>query len=138
MLFRSDCIGDCNGARLSGDLDVDADRDSIDLINYCNDIVNLAAVTPCNDLNGDHDLTITDAAKLNGCVRDSAGVHTHPGGTSITHSHCEFPKNLKNVLQTVYISIDSVNTQNKFIDVAITNPDGRLLALDFQIGRAHV
>ena len=132
-LAKKDCIGDCNGSRLSGDWDIDADRDSIDLINYCIDIVNLANVTPCNDLNGDNKLTVTDAAKLNGCVRDSAGTHTHPNGTSITHSHCDFPKNLKNVLQTVYISIDSVNTQNKFIDVAIANPDGRLLGVDFHI-----
>lgn len=132
-LAKKDCLGDCNGTRLSGDLDVDADRDSSDLVTYLSDIINAAAVAPCNDLNGDGLLTITDAAKLNGCVRDSAGTHVHPGSTNVSHTHCDFPSNLININHHLSLGISAVNTTDKYVDIAVANADARMLAVDFKM-----
>ncbi|CAN5378546.1 hypothetical protein BH11BAC2_BH11BAC2_21760 [soil metagenome] len=130
-LATKDCIGNCNGSRLKGDLDVDADLDSLDMIQYMNDIVNGIASTPCSDLSGDGLLTVTDAARVNGCVRDSAGTHSHGSGTQVTHPHCEFPYNLININDTIQLGIEAINTGLKYIDLKILNPNCSLLGIDF-------
>ena len=122
-----------NGTRLSGDLDVDSDRDSLDFNNYMNDIVNGLTPAPCNDLNGDNILTVTDAARLNACVRDSLGTHTHPAGTQNTHPHCLFPYNIININDTVKIGFGIFNTASKYLELNVLNKNCRLLGLDFTI-----
>ena len=132
-LAKTDCLGNCNGTRLSGDLDVDSDRDSLDFNNYMNDIVNGLTPAPCNDLNGDNILTVTDAARLNACVRDSLGTHTHPAGTQNTHPHCLFPYNIININDTVKIGFGIFNTASKYLELNVLNKNCRLLGLDFTI-----
>jgi len=132
-LAKYDCLGNCNGTRVSGDLDVDNDRDSIDFVSYMNDIVNGLTAAPCNDLNGDNILTVTDAARLNGCVRDSLGIHSHPGGTQSTHPHCLFPYNIVNINDTIKISLGVINTIAKYLDIDVLNKSCQLLGLDFTI-----
>ncbi len=132
-LAKTDCLGNCNGLRLSGDLDVDNDRDSLDFANYMSDIVNGVTPVPCNDLNGDNALTVTDAARLNACVRDSLGIHTHPVGTQNTHPHCLFPYNIVNINDTVKIGFGIFNTTSKYLELNVLNSTCRLLGLDFTV-----
>jgi hypothetical protein len=79
-LAINDCMGNCNGSRISGDLNVDTLRNDIDVDQYLVDITALNAVMPCNDVNGDNALTVTDAALVSGCIRETNGAHVHQGG----------------------------------------------------------
>jgi len=132
-LALPDCDGVCNGTRLSGDLDVDADRDYNDIDSYLTQIVSSAPSASCNDLNGDGALTVTDAARLNACIRYTDGSHTHPGGTQTTHRHCQFPFNIVNTTDTVNLSIGSINTISKYVNVQIKNSDNKVLGLQFSL-----
>jgi hypothetical protein len=76
-LAINDCMGNCNGSRISGDLNVDTLRNDIDVDQYLVDITALNAVMPCNDVNGDNALTVTDAALVSGCIRETNGAHVH-------------------------------------------------------------
>jgi len=128
-----DCMGDCNGIRLSGDLNVDSVRNDGDVVQYMNDITAQQSVMPCNDVNGNGALTVSDAALVNGCVRFSGGTHTHQGGVQITHRHCEFPFNIVNINDSIHLGIGLVNQTDNYIDLDLRNPDCRLLAIDFSM-----
>jgi hypothetical protein len=130
-LAINDCMGNCNGSRISGDLNVDTLRNDIDVDQYLVDITALNAVMPCNDVNGDNALTVTDAALVSGCIRETNGSHVHQGATQNTHRHCEFPFNIVNTNDTVHLGIGMVNQTLNYIDLNMLNPDCRLLALDF-------
>ncbi len=132
-LATYDCMGNCNGTRIRGDLDIDNDRDASDIGMYMTDIVQQGSVVPCNDVNNDNLLTVTDAALVNGCMRFTNGNHTHPGGTQMTHRHCEFPWNIVNINDTVHLGLNGVNQVLKYVDVDVLNPDGEILGLDFSM-----
>lgn len=127
-----DCMGNCNGTRVSGDLDIDNDRDLADIGIYMNDIAAQNTVMACNDVNGDGTLTVTDAALVSGCIRSTNGTHGH-GGTQLTHRHCEFPFNIVNTNDTVRLGLGSVNTTQQYVDILVQNRDNDLLALDFTL-----
>ena len=55
-----DCMGNCNGTRVRGDLDLDTLQTDTDINLYMTDITSQNSVSPCNDLNGDNSLTVTD------------------------------------------------------------------------------
>ncbi len=126
-----DCMGNCNGTRVRGDLDLDTLQTDTDINLYMTDITSQNAVSPCNDLNGDNSLTVTDVALLSGCIRSQNGSHNHQGGTQNTHRHCEFPWNILNINDTVKLGIGAINTTAKYLDLQIANADCRLLGLDF-------
>ena len=132
-LAVADCMGDCNGTRVSGDLDIDGDRDTTDITQYMTDITGQSGVMPCNDVNGDGELTVTDAALLNGCIRYTDSTHAHPGGLQITHRHCEFPFSILNINDSVQLGINQLNLVDRYVDIELLNPDCRLLAIDFSM-----
>lgn len=132
-LATYDCTGNCNGTRVTGDLDIDSDRDIDDIFQYMDDVVVQQSVVPCNDVNGDGLLSVTDAALVNSCVRFTAGVHNHPGGTQNTHRHCEFPFGVTNVNDTVELSLSQLNSGLSFLDINILNMQGRLMGVDFSL-----
>ena len=112
---------------------MDADRDYTDIDSYLTQIVSSATSASCNDLNGDGALTVTDAARLNACIRYTDGSHTHPGGTQTTHRHCQFPFNIINTTDTVKLSIGTINTTDKYVDIKIKNSDNKVLGLQFNL-----
>ena len=130
-LAQEDCDEVCNGSRLIGDLNVDTLQNAQDLDLYMNGIVNSLSVVRCNDLNSDSLLTVADAALLNGCIRNTNGTHTHPGGTQNTHRHCQFPYDILNTTDTVNLGIGFVNTTDKYIHLQLKNADCSLLGIEF-------
>ena len=137
-LAKYDCMGNCNGTRVSGDLNVDSLRDDIDVSQYMVDITAQNPVMPCNDVNGDTQLSVTDAALVSGCIRFTNGSHAHPGGTQTTHRHCEFPFNIVNINDTVKLGIGQVNQSLNYIDLDILNVDSRILGLDFTMSGLQI
>ncbi len=137
-LAVNDCMGNCNGTRLSGDMDVDADQDSMDVTLYMDSIVNAIACVPCNDLTGEGLLTVMDAARLQACVRNNGGTHTHPPGTQNTHRHCQFPFNIVNINDSVSIGMGTINTGAKYFEINVLNPTCYLLGLDFDLSGVQI
>ncbi len=127
-----DCNGLCNGNGTRGDLNASFTADSTDVDLYLAQLENeTAKYTICNDLNGDSTLTVTDAARLNGCLRFNQGTHQHPGNYQNTHDHCDFPRNIVNPFDSVLFSIADTNLEQHYVDLSVYNPTCYLLAYEF-------
>ena len=87
---QMDCMGECGGTALMGDLDADADQDLTDAEAYVDGILgdDLSAM-PCNDLDQDGELTVSDAALMAQCQYWDV-AHDHPDSTGF-HDKCQFP-----------------------------------------------
>jgi hypothetical protein len=131
---RLDCAGVCNGSSVRGDVNVSQAADSIDVGLYLDGIKeDTLAFATCLDLNGDNAITITDAARLNGCIKYEDSTHHHIGTYQNTHKHCEFPFNIVNPFDTVTFSIANVDWQNHYADLSVYNPTCYLLAYEFKM-----
>ena len=129
-----DCNLVCNGSAKRGDINANALADSVDMNLYLNGLKeDTLAFSPCNDLNGDSLMTVTDAARLNGCLRFNANSHHHPGNTQTTHKHCDFPFNIYNPFDEVTFSIADTDLVHHYIDLSVLNPHCQLLAYEFKL-----
>lgn len=129
-----DCNMVCNGSGKRGDVDVNSVVDSVDMNLYLNGIKeDTLAYSPCDDLNGDSMMTVTDAARLNGCLRFNTNQHHHPSGAQNTHKHCEFPFNIYNPFDSIMFSIADTDLVHHFIDLSVFNPNCMMLAYEFRL-----
>lgn len=129
-----DCNGVCNGSGVRGDVDINYAANTADVNFYLNAIKeDTATYTICNDLNGDEQITITDAARLNGCLLYNAGNHHHPGNYQNTHKHCEFPYNIYNPFDSVMFTISDTNLLQHYVDLSVHNPVSPMLAYEFKL-----
>lgn len=129
-----DCAGMCNGSSVRGDVDINQLANASDVNAYLNGIKSESlSYAPCIDLNGDSAITVTDAARLNGCLLFNTNQHHHPGNYQNTHKHCEFPFNIYNPNDSVTFSIVNVNWQDKYVDLSVLNPSAQLLAYEFKM-----
>ena len=111
-----DCAGDCDGTRLTGDLNQDAARDQADIFAYFDRVLSAAAApTACEDLDADGRWTVADLALLIECSLH-AGQPSLPGHA---HSPCEFPFAITNPADTVRYSILAVDAAQGYADLAI-------------------
>lgn len=130
----TDCNGVCNGSGVRGDVDINYTANTSDIDVYMNAIKeDTTTYTICNDLNGDEQITVTDAARLNGCLLYNAGNHQHPGNYQNTHKHCEFPYNIYNPYDSVTFTISDTNLQQHYIDLSVHNPVSPMLAYEFKL-----
>lgn len=129
-LAIKDCSGQCNGTRLEGDLNVNAVRDSVDILNYLSgSIYHTIPATICNDLNRDSTINVLDAAVLFQCVDHG------PGSIPAGHSHepCRFPNRIKNPFQQAKFSVTNINYTAKTIDVQVFNPTAKVLGYQLKL-----
>lgn len=134
-LAVKDCEGNCNGARLTGDINVDSLRDNVDVNSYMHGAVyhNLPA-TPCLDLNADTMISVTDAALLFDCWKH--GPNAIPVGH--THKSCSFPNVIKNPTQSADFSIGNLDYSNQTVDIFVKNTNSKLLAYQIRLKGLHV
>lgn len=126
-----DCEGICGGQKLVGDIDGSSKQTMQDVQSYVSMILEEdSAVTPCNDLNADEELTIYDAALLADCINFGAG-HNHP--SQGLHNHCEFPAGILNTFDTVGLVISAINTAEKYVDISIKNETVDVVAFQFKM-----
>jgi len=126
---QPDCTGDCGGAVLRGDLNVDAQQNTVDAQQYVAHILaDDITSQPCNDLNADGEIDTYDAALLNDCA---LAIDLHPTGSN--HSHCNFPYGLTNIYDTVHLSIGAIDLDAQTIDVYIRNPSAKVVAYEFDM-----
>ena len=117
-----DCRGICAGSAVRGDMNQDSIRNSVDVPFYLTGLVQqLLPYSECADLSGDSTLNVWDAALLGNCLMNNN-----------TGQACSFPRGLQSV-QTHTTKILAVDTVQRFVDIAIRNPQHRLTALDFEI-----
>ncbi len=131
-----DCNGDCEGTAVMGDIDGDLTRTEADVIAYIQQAVTSADPTTCTDLNQDGFMTVYDAALNSDCLIYGAG-HSHEDG-STGHDHCVFPKGIVNPDQTVSWTIDAINFDEQYLDIAIENPATNVLAYQLEMSGIDV
>jgi hypothetical protein len=118
-----------------GDVYPDLMYDLSDINTYGNTAVNFN-LTPnnCNDLNQDQDLSIADAAYLDFCIHQQQSLGILPG----LMEPCSWDPEVIDPGQTAILSVMNLNTTEGYFDVAITNPDGEVNALQFDISGATI
>jgi len=127
----TDCEGVCGGTALMGDVNNSRTQDKADVQSYIAAILDEEiSVTPCNDLNGDEQLTVYDAALLSDCINFEQG-HLHPNNE--IHSHCDFPYGILNTNEEVNLVINVVNPVQKYVDIVIRNPDSEIIGYQFTL-----
>ncbi len=124
-----DCEGVCAGTRLIGDLDVDADNDSLDAAAYVAGILDASlAAAPCTDVNDDGLLTVADAAMIAHChqanqLADSALIDTR----------CGFPLlDMVNIYDSVTFTIGAFDMGAGYLDVHVRNPNRKLVGYELR------
>ena len=128
-----DCNGECGGTALMGDLDADADQDLTDAEAYVDGILgNDLDAAPCNDLDQDGELTVSDAALMARCQHWDI-AHSHPDSSGF-HDKCAFPApHIVNPFDSVWFRLGQVNWGQGFFDVEVLNPHNRILGYQFDV-----
>lgn len=128
---QPDCNGVCGGNSKRGDLNYDTLQTNTDALMYVNYILGDSLIpAPCNDLNGDIDIDVYDAALLTGCANYGDAWPMSGGGV---HNYCDFPTGLTNINDTTTLSIIGADLTNHYIDIGIQNHDNRVLAYQFSM-----
>lgn len=131
-----DCNGVCNGSAKHGDLDNNGVRNLVDAQTYSDEILNGSiGATTCTDLNNDGDISVYDAALVNGCSL-FGGTHAHNGGGQ--HDHCRFPGGIINPMDTAVFKISAIDYVNQTFDIAMRNATTEVLGLQLQLSGAVV
>lgn len=134
-----DCEGNCGGQKLIGDLEPDGIYHTNDVFAYMTGIVSddLTA-SACNDLNGDAQINIADAALLLSCFLQNNGTHTHPGGGT-AHNHCNFPTpQIINPFGLVSVKLENINPEENYVDIYVMSPVNYLVAYQLQISGLQI
>ncbi|NNE55922.1 MAG: hypothetical protein HKN32_07875, partial [Flavobacteriales bacterium] len=127
---QPDCAGNCPGQVATGDLDNSGALALPDVDQYLSDILgNDGVVSPCTDLDGDGQITVTDAAVAAGCVFYGPD-HVNENGV---HDHCIWEAEIINPNHNVTLSIGEINTTLGYVDVHVLNPDNEIVAYEFDV-----
>ena len=130
-LATVDCEGNCGGSALRGDLDNNEVQELIDAESYVVHILGHDITpTPCNDLNGDGQISVYDAALINDCINYMEG-HIHDGG--VAHEHCDFPSGVLNPNDTVTLRIIDHNPDENYLDIGMVNTTSKVVGYEFSI-----
>lgn len=116
-----DCNGVCNGPGRIGDLNLDTARTAVDVDEYLDRILsNTIIAASCNDANADGDIDLYDAALVNGCAWQEAGI------THIVNL-CNMPYGFLNTSDTVTFSIGEINPEEEYVDIYAKNISADIL-----------
>lgn len=130
---RLDCTGECAGTTLMGDLDNNSLQNQADAMAYVQGILSEDInPTPCNDLNDDGRVTVTDASLMvNAYVTQDD--HDQTGHVLHYHPWSDFPRGWVSTDDLVTLKLGNLDTQNKTVDVLIKNPSCRVMAYEIVI-----
>ena len=125
-----DCNGICAGPGLFGNINGDLVLDSLDVIDYTDLLEqNTTPASTCNDLNGDGELTVYDAALAMWC--NHTPHHPHPAGSNF--NDCNFPHNIFNPNDSTGLAISNVNFGLGYIDIELASQDADIKAYQFSM-----
>ena len=127
-----DCEGICDGTALRGDLNQNLIHETTDGDLYVNGILNNSAtLNDCSDLNGDGEISVSDAALINACAIRGDGYLVPSGGI---RDYCtDLPNGILNINDSVMIRIGAVDLNAQTVELEILNPDCRVLGYQFEM-----
>jgi len=130
-----DCLGNCPAEVKKGDLDTDLSytQSDVDLYGEASVNVDLSAEI-CNDLNQDGTISIADAAYLEECIHAQIDAGILPGNMQ----PCGWDPEIFDNSETVTLGVTNVNAAQGYFDITITNPDGPVNAVQFDIAGATI
>ncbi|MDQ3051818.1 MAG: lysyl oxidase family protein [Bacteroidota bacterium] len=130
-----DCNGICGGSSMYGNINNDLVLDSVDVLEYANELEdNTITPTPCNDLNGDGEITVYDAALAMWC--NNTPHQPHPAGSNF--NDCNFPHNILNINDTTGLAIADVNFGVGYVDVELFSKNADIKAFQFSLSGVTV
>lgn len=130
---RVDCNGVCNGTTKRGDLNADGNQTQPDAQEYVTRLLgNDISPNTCNDLNGDSEITVTDAALMASCYNQQAA---HAATPHVLHYHpwCDFPRGFLSTPDQVDLQLANLDPINKTVDVMIRNSTCRVIGYEFEM-----
>jgi hypothetical protein len=131
---QPDCNGDCGGALLHGDWNLDTLQTADDVALYLNATLNdNGDATPCHDLDDDGNIDIYDAALLQECA-----LHADDPQYWGTRFACQFPAGVYNPDNIVYLIPESLDTAAKTFDIQIINPYSKLFGFEFAVSGLEI
>lgn len=135
---QMDCMGVCAGTALIGDLNTDSQQNATDVQEYVSGILgNDLTPMPCNDIDQDGLLTVTDAALMAYC--NYWNIYNHPPDSAAVHDHCNFPFNeIINPFDTVTFSIGAANVAEGWLDIHIRNPNRKVLGYELKLSGVQI
>jgi hypothetical protein len=133
-----DCMGNCAGEALIGDLNTDGYQNATDVIEYVNGILgNDLVPMPCNDIDQDGNLTVTDAALLAFC--NYWNIYNHPPDSAAVHDHCNFPFNeIINPYDTVTFTIGAIDLSEGWLDIHMRNRNRKVLGYELMLSGVQI
>jgi len=128
-----DCMGDCAGTALIGDLNTDGYQNNVDVNEYLNGIMgNDLTPLPCTDIDQDGNITVTDAALMAFC--NYWNTYNHPPDSAAVHDHCNFPFNeIINPNDSVTFTIGAMNTSEGWMDIHVKNTHRKMLGYELML-----
>lgn len=135
---QRDCLGNCAGVALIGDLNNDGYQNALD-VNYYETGILGNDLTPvaCNDIDQDGNLTVTDGALMAFC--NYWNLYNHPPDSAAVHDHCNFPFNeIINPFDTVSFSIGALDMSAGWMDIHVRNANRRLLGYELRLSGVQI
>ncbi|MBL7950461.1 MAG: T9SS type A sorting domain-containing protein [Flavobacteriales bacterium] len=135
---QMDCLGNCAGTALIGDLNTDGQQNTLDVNYYETGIMgNDLTPVPCNDIDQDGNLTVTDAALMAFC--NYWNTYNHPPDSAAVHDHCNFPFNeIINPFDTVSFTIGALDMNEGWMDIHVRNTNRRLLGYELMLSGVQI
>lgn len=131
----TDCNGICAGPGIYGNINSDLALDSVDVEDYVSLLEsNMGTPSTCNDLNGDGELTVYDAALALWCVKTPH--HPHPAGSNF--NDCNFPHNILNPFDSTGMAIADVNYTAGYVDIELSTITADIKAYQFTMHGINV
>ncbi len=123
-----DCNGDCGGSAVRGDLNADAEVETVDATLYIDGILDetLTAST-CRDISADGIISVWDASLANNCAVNGP-----------SNNNCEFPNSVTNPDNIAIIGYTTINTAEQYIEVSMRNPDARMNGYEFTVSGIQI
>ncbi|MBK7085149.1 MAG: hypothetical protein IPH53_10960 [Flavobacteriales bacterium] len=120
-----------------GDLDLNSQQNTSD-VGICERILgNDLTPMPCNDIDQDGNLTVTDAALMAYC--DYWNTYNHPPDSNAVHDHCSFPFiEIINPFDSVTFSIGAVDLVNNTLDIHVKNPNRKILGYELLLSGVQI
>ncbi|MBK8339933.1 MAG: hypothetical protein IPK99_08015 [Flavobacteriales bacterium] len=92
---------------------------------------------PCNDIDQDGNLTVTDAALMAYC--DYWNTYNHPPDSNAVHDHCNFPFiEIINPFDSVTFTIGAVDLVNNTLDIHVKNPNRKILGYELMLSGLRI
>ena len=130
-----DCVGNCPGTVMTGDVNNDGAFGEADAQAYLDAAIDGGiAVSPCTDLNSDGEITVADASYVAVCIHTQEDLGVPPSEFAPCNWDPEFTDNN----ESVTLGVTNLNAAGSYFDLYISNPQNEILALQLDLSGAVI